>query len=428
MEKIVTQTLYPGIRLICLPTDRFKTGCLSITLRRPLVREEASKNALCCPILLRGTKKYPTMQDLSAAAEELYGAEIGPVLRRRGTGQCFGLAADFIDGRFAPDGMDILKGIIELMSSLLLESAGDDDSFTEEYFLSERKNLERTISSRINDKGSWAHRRLLELMCEDEPYAIDLLGSHDELSRLDAKMLRAHWNKVLFEAPILIYYGGSEDPQRVAQLLKDCLAPLAGRREPEEIAPPSIGTAPDEPRFHEHTMSVMQSRLCMGWRFETDKSLPYAPGVVFNTLFGGSSGSKLFLNVREKLSLCYSVDSEIDRRACMMFAGAGVEDEDTEVCMQEIIAQLEACKKGKIDAQELENAKACIINALELTADSPGSLESYYTTKAWWGENMRLPKDAIPEVRAVTVEDVSRIAAMAKLDTVFILKGEEAEE
>ena len=424
MEKIVKQELFPGVQLICLPTDRFKTGCLSITFRRPLLYQEVSMNALCAPILLRGTGKYPTMQALTAAAEELYGAEIGPVLRRRGTSQCFGLAADFIDGRFAPGGEDILKGIVELMASLLLDSAGDEDSFVKEYFLTERKNLERTIDSRINDKGAWSHRRLLELMCPNEPYAIDLLGSHSELARLDEKTLRAHWKKVLSEAPVLIYYGGSESPERVAELFKTNFASLAHRSAPTPAVPPVIGKAPEEPRFHEHTMPVMQSRLCMGWRFETDKPLEYAPGVVFNTLFGGSSGSKLFLNVREKLSLCYSVDSEIDRRAALMFASAGVEDEDTQVCMEEIIAQLEACAKKEISEQELDNAKACIINALELTADSPGSLESYYTTKAWWGESMRIPSEAIPEVEAVTVDDVARIASMARLDTVFVLHGE----
>jgi len=314
------------------------------------------------------------------------------------------------------------------MASLLLDSAGDDDSFVEEYFLSERKNLEQTISSRINDKGAWSHRRLLELMCENEPYAIDLLGSHEELSRLDAKTLRQHWKTVLMKAPILIYYGGSEKSERVAALFKKYLAPLAGRSESEPIAHPTIGKAPDEPRFHEHIMPVMQSRLCMGWRMETDKPLPYAASVVFNTLFGGSSGSKLFLNVREKLGLCYSVDSELDRRAGLMFASAGVENEDTELCMQEILAQLEQCARGEISEQELENAKACIVNALELTADSPGSLESYYTTKAWWGESARLPGEAIPEVQAVTAKDVAAIAALAKLDTVFILRPEEENE
>ena len=89
--------ILPGVMLTAVQSDKFKTGCFSVNLLRPLCRKEASKNALVFSVLLRGTEKYPDLQSLSAAMDELYGTEIGLLVRKKGEVQSVGLYADFVE-------------------------------------------------------------------------------------------------------------------------------------------------------------------------------------------------------------------------------------------------------------------------------------------------------------------------------------------
>ncbi|NLT39157.1 MAG: insulinase family protein [Clostridiales bacterium] len=428
LNDVTFSELLPGVHLICLHTDKFKTGCLSVSLLRHLRGEEAAKNALIMPVLMRGTRRCPDMERLSAAMDDLYGAGFGVLLRKRAETQAFGIAADFIDDRFAPEG-GILRGCADLMSQLLLDPAGGPGAFVPEYFESERRNLLDAIAARVNDKHAWAVRRLIEIMCPGEPYAIDKLGTAGSLESLISGDLYLHWRDMLSRGQMLLFYGGSARPGDAAAMLKDSLSGLPQRTEPDAL-PAIIRKSAGETKLIRENMDVAQGRLCIGWRFDPDADIPYAAAVLFNAVFGGTSASKLFMNVRERLSLCYSVDSTLDRRKKLMFVTAGVEFSDLERCRDEVFAQLRDCAQGKIEPCELESARACIVSALKLSGDSLGSLEDYYTTRALYGESLESPGSFISSVMAVSKEDIAALAEQAKLDTVYFLSGygEEAEK
>ncbi len=424
MNDVTFSRLLPGVQLICLHTDKFKTGCLSASLLRPLSEEEAAKNALLMPVLMRGTLAYPDMQSLSAAMDNLYGAGFGAMLRKKGETQSFGIAADFIDDRFAPEG-GILSGCASLLAQLLLTPAGGS-TFVEDYFESERRNLLDAIAARVNDKHSWAVRRLIETMCPGEPYSIDRLGRPERVRALNSAELYKHWQTMLQGAQMLLFYGGSRRPETVAALLRDAFEALPERKEPEPL-PPIVHRGADEVKIVRENMDLAQGKLCIGWRFDPGEEVPYATAVLLNALFGGTSASKLFLNVRERLSLCYSVDSTLERRKRLMFATAGVDFNDYERCRDEIFAQLRDCAEGNILPGELQSARACIISALRVSKDSLGGLEDYYTTRAVYGEPLEDPQSFIAAVQCVTKDDIASLAGRAKLDTVYFLRGTEME-
>ena len=69
-------TLLPGIRLTAVKSDKFKTATLCLCLVRPLRADEAAMNALLPSVLLRGSRAYPTMRELSRFLETAYGASV----------------------------------------------------------------------------------------------------------------------------------------------------------------------------------------------------------------------------------------------------------------------------------------------------------------------------------------------------------------
>ena len=76
--------LLPGVCLTAVQTDKIKTGCFSINFLRPMCREEASGNALIPSVLLRGSERYPDIPSISARLDELYGASMGTLVRKKG--------------------------------------------------------------------------------------------------------------------------------------------------------------------------------------------------------------------------------------------------------------------------------------------------------------------------------------------------------
>ena len=119
--------LADGVELAVCRTDKFKTGLLSVTLTIPLSEDTATAGALIPEVLGRGSRNYPDMEKLSAAADRLYGASLGPVVRQRGESQCISFMCGFIDDRYALDGSAVLEPAAALTGCLLYTSDAADD-------------------------------------------------------------------------------------------------------------------------------------------------------------------------------------------------------------------------------------------------------------------------------------------------------------
>lgn len=181
--------------------------------------------------------------------------------------------------------------------------------FLTDYVESEKNNLIDTIRSIIDDKRDYADLRLLQEMCRGERYGIARLGEEADVRRITNQTLYRYYRELLGSAQLELFYCGSADPTRVQGALERAFAGLPRERLIEPV--PSVRlSAPEQPRYLSETMDVTQGKLSMGFRASSDD----APALLMaNLIFGGYSNSKLFLNVREKLSLCYYAQSGYHR-------------------------------------------------------------------------------------------------------------------
>lgn len=146
-----------------------------------------------------------------------------------------------------------------------------------------------------------------------------------------------------------------------------------------------------------------------------------------NTLFGGSSNSKLFLNVREKLSLCYYASSLYHRQKGMITVSSGIEFDDYQRASDEILAQLAAVQNGQLEDWELEAARSSLLNAYASMGDSQSRMENFYLGQIATGRG-ETPEDLAAQVREVSLERILRAMKTVRLDTVYFLQGKEAVE
>ena len=166
-----------------------------------------------------------------------------------------------------------------------------------------------------------------------------------------------------------------------------------------------------------------QSVLCMGFVTDITSADPsFAAMQVLNTIFGAGMTSKLFMQVREKLSLCYAIGSGYYGSKGIVTVSAGIDREKETQVRAEVLAQLDACRRGEITGEELNAAKEALLSSLRGVHDSPGSIESYYGTHLLSGA-FRNPRQYMEEIQAVTKENVIAAANTLTLHTTYFLKG-----
>ena len=187
-----------------------------------------------------------------------------------------------------------------------------------------------------------------------------------------------------------------------------------------------------EPRRYDEQMNVSQAKLVIGWRLGEAMEEPDPAALrVFADLFGGSAASKLFMNVREKLSLCYYASALCDRHKGVLLAYAGTEAARVEEAKDEILAQLAAIARGEITDEELSAAKADVHSALRAVLDSPGDLEGFTLSAVVSGAEYS-PEELDELIEDVTAEQLAAIARGCECDMIYTLtgdgSGEEEEE
>jgi predicted Zn-dependent peptidase len=406
--------------LTYLPAQRFKTSRMTVQLIAPLQRETAAANALLPAVLRRGTVRCPDMESLSAALDTLYGANIDYTVRKKGERQCVGFAAGFIDDAFTPHGEKLLEPVSAMLGELLLDPVTHGGRFLSSYVESEKANLIDAIRGLKNDKRDWADIRLMQEMCAGEPYSVLRLGDEETAGRITNQSLYVHGQALMASSRVEVIYCGSAEAQRVEDAVLTALAALPRGA---QTALPEVQRiqAPDTPRRIVETMDVTQGKLAMGYRCSSDD---YPAMVLANLIFGGTSNSKLFLNVRERLSLCYYASSSYARSKSILTVSSGVETADFERAEAEIGRQLQAVQQGDWEDWEQEGALQAIRASLLSLSDSQGALENFYLGQIAAGVE-ETPEELAAALEQVTKERIVAAAQTVKPDTVYFLRGKE---
>ena len=181
---IHTISLAPGVTLRCFPDSRFKQGCISFQIIRPMKLQEAAQNALIPSVLLRATRNHPDLRSITHKLDELYGAAVSTVVRRVGDYQTTGLYCSFLDDRFTLTGDEVLRPVLEFLMELVLDSPTENGGFLPEIVESEKKNLISTIESQRNDKRVYAMDQLFRLMCREDSFGLSRLGEKEQVAAI----------------------------------------------------------------------------------------------------------------------------------------------------------------------------------------------------------------------------------------------------
>lgn len=414
------EILSDRVALNYIDVDKFKSNYLSVSFVVPFDKKTSAMNSLILKILKRGTVSYPNMIELSKKLEYLYSADIYTKATNFGEVQLLSFSIDALDNRFALDNTDILGGAMEMLGEIIFSPLTENGVFCQSYFDGEKRNQLDDIAAEINNKAKYALVRLSEHMFADEAFSFSS-GDAEYVSALTNEEVFSHYKAILDSADVEITFVGHTD--EVA--LKKALLTMLEKYNPTK----RLATSTNVKRSVESVKEVRencvgkQGNLVLGFRTGTVLADgDYPKMALLSELYGGSANSMLFMNVREKMSLCYYCASVPEAIKGIMLVRAGIENKNFEVARDAILNQLDMIKNGEFSDDDLLAAKLSLINAYREISDNPQAIRNWYTGRILSGITQS-PEEAIKVIESVTKEHIVATANKIQLDTVYFLEG-----
>ena len=418
MKNLKTLEIGKNVKLTLIPESKFKTNLISVYIQRKLDRNEVTKNALLSGILKSGCNKYKTLGQLTDREEELYGSYLHAGASKRGESQVLGFSILSVNEKYLDE--KILGQCIEFLNEIINNPLVIDGGFNEEYLNIEKEILKDSIMSIINDKGNYAMKRTNEIMFEGEPYSINGKGYIEDLDNIDRVSLYEHYKEVLKTSPIEIMIEGEFEETEVVELIKEKFQ--FDRGNIIDIPKEEYYKEVDKVKEVKETMDIAQGKLVMGYRCNVDylDEEKYYSLLLGSRILGGGADSKLFINVREKESLCYTIYSTIQKSKSTMMVCSGIEAQNYEKTVNLVKEQVQKLKDGDITESEISNAKIAFINSLNSLNDEIGRISDFY-----FSQSISKNKSDLDQIKNMinksTKEDIVEAVKNIELDTIYFL-------
>ncbi len=409
-----------GVDFRLINAEKFKTNTISVFFNIPLKKETVTKAALLPSVMKRGTTRHKTMLEISKYLDELYSATLRAGIRSKGDGEVLYFTVEYIRDEFI--GESLTEKIIELLREFIFMPLVNDGSFNEDYLKGEKINLKNAIEGLINDKREYVEVKCREAMFGDDGYGMFEAGCVEDLKEINGRNLYEFYKHIVSETKVDIIASGMFGDEALKQI-KDRLAGEFIERDVEYVQTEIAYPTGKEINKVVEEIPVVQSKLCIGLRCGTPPtSKEYYALMLGGCIFGGSPFSKLFNNVREKLSLAYYAVARTERFKSTMFISCGIETEKYQAAYDEIMVQFNKMKNGEIEDSEIENSKLYMCSQFTSMKDGLRTMEDYYLSQAIMNNDGGID-ELIERTKKVTKDEIIRAFGKIEIDTIYFLKG-----
>ncbi|OCA85412.1 zinc protease [Bacillus sp. FJAT-27225] len=411
-----------GYKLHIAKTSKYKTNALVFKMKAPLNREDATARALIPYVLQSSSAAFPTTAKLRSYLDNLYGAVFYVDLAKKGDYHIISFFVEIANEKFLADSSPLLRKGFEFLREIILNPLLDGNGFNGATVDKEKRTHKQRIQSAFDDKMRYSNLRLVEEMCKDEAYAVNVHGTLEDVDKITPQSLYSEYQRALDEDELDLYVVGDIDEQEVKSLAGELFT--FKPRQPKHPGERSIGKKEKEQVIKE-VQNVKQGKLNIGYRTNTlygDKD--YSALQVFNGIFGGFSHSKLFINVREKASLAYYAASRLESHKGLLMVMSGIDINHFDKAVGIIKEQMDEMKKGNFSDAELEQTKAVIVNQILETIDTNRGIVEILYHNVVAGVELTLD-EWIDGMKAATREEIVEVGQKVDLDTIYFLTGKE---
>lgn len=408
-----------GVYFSSITDKRYKKNLISVAFSTQLSEDTATENVIVPVLLTKCNSKLPTYKAFNNKMSRLYASGIGGTAGRQYDLQTISFGAYYLDDIYALSGEKMTGIMTDILIDCLTSPVTENGVFSEKFVELEKKTVIDNIETAINDKRSYAIERAMKTICKGEPASVCSYGTVEKAKLITPDSAYKAYRRMLETMPCEIICTGCSDFDGVAEKFAAAFE-KAGRHDIENT---TIALSPLKTQTEEVTerLTVNQSKLVLGFKSHSDDD---AALVLLQKIFGGTTSSKLFRNVREKMSLCYYCSAARNDLKGIMLVNSGVENENIEKTKEAVIDQLEEIKNGNFTNEDINFAEMAIKNDFKSVADSAGNVSNWYFD-CIRKNDIVTPEEKLGRYLGVSKERIIAAAKSMVLDSVYVLTGNE---
>ena len=409
-----------GYKIHLINNNTFKTISFKIVFWNDLKKEDLVCRNMLVNNLLFSSQKYNTNRKIAIRKEELYSANIYGRTYRKGTQILTEICMSCIEDKYTEKGN--FKEALEFLFDCLNNPNVKNNAFNKTSFNITKENLINSIINEKENPNYEGYQKYRELIGKDKVFTGSILGTLEDAKKVTSEALYNYYKSFFMNNHIDIYVLGNIDNDMVNDITNTI------KFKTKNPSYSKISTEYETDFQEEIGISKFnQSKLFMGASLKklTEHEKKYE-SIIYNIILGNSPGSKLFQNVREKLSYAYTISSSINRLEGMFLITAGISFKNYENTKKEVLEQIEEMKNGRFSIKDIKAAKEVIISVINEINDSPWAIIEYYTNYLYF--NTDTIEKQINEIKRITKEDVIKISKKIDIDTIFLLKEDQNEE
>lgn len=408
-----------GVYFSSITDKRYKKNLISVAFSTQLSEDTATENVIVPVLLTKCNSKLPTYKAFNNKMSRLYASGIGGTAGRQYDLQTISFGAYYLDDIYALSGEKMTGIMTDIFIDCLTSPVTENGVFSEKFVELEKKTVIDNIETAINDKRSYAIERAMKTICKGEPASVCSYGTVEKAKLITPNSAYKAYRRMLETMPCEIICTGCSDFEGVAEKFAAAFEKV-GRHDIENT---TIALSPVKTQTEEVTerLTVNQSKLVLGFKSHSDDD---AALVLLQKIFGGTTSSKLFCNVREKMSLCYYCSAARNDLKGIMLVNSGVENENIEKTKEAVIDQLEEIKNGNFTNEDINFAEMAIKNDFKSVADSAGNVSNWYFD-CIRKNDIVTPEEKLGRYLGVSKERIIAAAKSMVLDSVYVLTGNE---
>lgn len=397
-------------------TDRFKTITVSLKFTKKYNREESVYFKLLERVLpINGTENYKSVNDITKKLESLYNANIGYKFYVTSKNMTFETNLRIINPKYTKE--DTYKESFDLFKEILTKPILKNNQF--KYFDLQKDNLINSILNVKDDLRSYSSLKFQEIFYKGTVYAENNYKNIKLFEDMESKKLYENYKKLFNEFKIDVFVIGEFDEEVLTKYIEEL---VKGFKSKDNYTKDLYTKVKCKESLVKDKFKESQSSLLIGLNINglTDEERDYKL-ILYNTILGSMNNSVLFVNVREKNSLCYSIGSTISKFTETMIIRSGISSDSFDDAVRLIKESLEEMKDEKKVDKLLKNAKKTLNIAYNDFYESSNKIIDYYFIR----EFTILPsiEERREKVMNLTSKDVTDIAKKVSIGLIYLMEG-----
>lgn len=403
-----------------IKTDKFKKVKIRINFKEKMTKEKVVYRNMLSLVLLEATKKFNTRRLLDIECENLYNIGVGAGTSNSGNYHLLRFNTTFLNEKYTEKGM--MEESFKFFLEFIFNPNVIDGKFESQTFNNAKNILKEDIESYADNPGRFAFSRIYEIMCPNSVIKYRSTGYIEDLEKVTEENLYEYYKELLTNNEIDIFIIGNIDVKQMEKIIADNFNIDSIKH--EQLA--HIVKQDDfrkEPRVIKENKNINQSILILGSKLKdiTEFERKYVL-VLYNYILGGSADSKLFKEVREKNSLCYSISSTHSGIANLEFISAGIDKENYDKAVELIKAEIKNMEDGNFTEEDINQAKITFLASLKEIEDTANGIINIYEAHEYLDYD--LLEERAKEIEKVTKEDIINVSKKMYLDTIYLLEGD----